>query len=460
MLATIFIISGVVAVISAAAITVAPAGFSPSEPAQDAPQQVSTPVQDAPVAPQQTGTPAAQTAEHPAPAKTLSDASYSDPVTAREAITRHNIFAIDIYQQMAKDPAQNDKNIFFSPFSIYMAFSFLYEGARTETASEMERVFGFYSDTEARHEHVSQTIATINRDDSHATLETANALWLNMGFDPYDTYTDIVRDVYLADIETLDFRDDVGGSIERINGWAADKTNDKIPEVVYESTFDPVPAAILNNAIYFKGTWVKQFDPDNTRTDTFWKTNTAKVDADFMQNQAFFNYTESDGVQILQMPYEGDRLSMLVFLPLEKNNIGQLEKTLSAEAISAWQQQQQPTDVIVSMPKFKAETEYPLVEYLKNLGMPSAFDKHMADFSGIINLTTLDGNLYVSEAYQNAFVDVNEEGTEAAAVTTIVLMIEEEVPQPVKFTANHPFIFAIQDDESGTILFMGRLSDP
>ena len=449
-MAAIILTSGVITAVVATTTTTAPVDFSPSAPAQDMPYT-----------PQQTGIPAAQTAASPAHAKSHSDASpYVDPTTSHEAIMRHNVFAIDMYKQIAADPDEKDANVFFSPFSIYMAFSFLYEGARAETATEMERVFGFYSDTESRHKHVSQTISSINRDDSHATLETANALWLDMGFVPYDTYTNIVRNTYLADIETLDFYDDVEGSIERINGWAADKTNDKITEIVTEKTFVPYPpAAILNNAIYFKGTWVKQFDPNSTQTKEFWKTDTAKNATEFMHNQAFFNYTESDGVQVLQMPYEGDRLSMLVFLPSEKNGILQLEQTISAETISAWRQQLQPTDIIVSMPKFKAETDYSLVQYLKNLGMPLAFDKKLANFSGIIDLATLDGNLYVSDAYQNAFVDVNEEGTEAAAVTTIVLKIEGAA-QPVKFTANHPFIFTIQDDETGTILFLGRISDP
>ena len=396
-----------------------------------------------------------------APVSSPAGTPYSDPATPRDATMRHNAFAVDMYRQIVSDTNQDGKNVFFSPFSMYMAFSFLYEGARGETAAQMERVFGFYSDEKARHEHVAWTISSINRDDPDAALETANALWLNEWFVPYDTYTSIVRGTYLADIETLDFGGDVEGSVERINGWAANKTNDKITEIVYKSTFVPFPpAAILNNAIYFKGTWVKQFDPETTMTDAFWTTDTARAEADFMQNQAFFNYTESDGVQVLLMPYEGDRLSMLVFLPSERNDIEHLENTLSAEKIDAWRQQLQSTDIVVSIPKFKAETEYSLVDYLTNLGMPSAFDKNDADFSGIVDLATLHGNLYVDDAYQNAFVDVNEEGTEAAAVTTIILMTEEAPLPPLQFIANHPFIFAIQDDESGAILFMGRFSAP
>lgn len=430
----------------AAAVAAASVGLTPNAPAQDATG-----------APQQAEIPAAQTVEPPVPAQAPSGTPYSDPATPREAIMRHNAFAIDMYRQMAGDPDQREVNIFFSPFSMYMAFSFLYEGARAETAAEMESVFGFYSDEKARHEHVARTISSINRDDSHATLETANALWPAKWFVPYDTYTDIVRDIYLADIETLDFAGDSNGSADRINGWAADKTNDKITKVVEASDLSPLTVAVLNNAIYFKGTWVTQFDPNSTRTDIFWKNDTATAETDFMQNHDLFNYTESDGVQVLQMPYEGDRLSMLIFLPSERNSIEQLEKTISEETIDAWRQQLYPAEVIVSMPKFNVKTHYQLVPYLVNLGMSSAFDPNSADFSGMADLT-MTGGLFVSSALQDAFVDVNEEGTEAAAVTTIMIMTEEARPEPVRFTADHPFIFVIQDDESGTILFMGRFS--
>ncbi len=388
-----------------------------------------------------------------------SGAPYSDPKTTHGAVARHNMFAVDMYRQIAADPDQKGKNVFFSPFSMYMAFSFLYEGARGETASQMERVFGFYSDDKVRHEHVARTMSSINRDDPHATLETANALWLRDTFVPYDTYTGIVRDTYLADIEALDFNDGES-SANRINDWAANKTHDKITKVIDEKSFTPLTMAVLNNAIYFKGTWVTQFDPDDTKEDTFWKDGNTAEKADFMRSHALFNYTESNGVQVLKMPYEGDRLSMLVVLPSERNGISQLEETISAEMIDTWRQRLQPTEVAVSMPKFKAATDYALNDYLKNLGMPSAFNPIGANFSGIVDLSTLPGSLYVSAAYQNAFVDVNEEGTEAAAVTTIIIATESAAPRPVQFTADRPFIFAIQDDESGTLLFMGRFSAP
>lgn len=389
------------------------------------------------------------------------DAPYSDPVSFHDAIMRHNMFAMDMYRQISVDPNQTDANIFFSPFSMYTAFSFLYEGAQSETATQMEHVFGFYSDTKARHEHITQTTSSINRNDSYATLETANALWLRNEFVPYDMYTDIVRDIYLADIETLDFND-AQASAMRVNDWAANKTHDKIKDVVSDDAFTDKTLALLNNAIYFKGTWVKQFDPNDTQKDTFWSNDTTTVKTDFMHNQAFFNYTKSDDIQILKMPYEGDRLSMLVILPSERDGILQLERAISAEMMNTWQQQLQPTKVTVSMPKFTANTAYSLKDYLVNLGMPDTFHPKNANFSGIMKINSLYGDtLHVSAAYQKAFVDVNEEGTEAAAVTTVILTAADSLePEPIHFTADHPFIFVIQDDESDTILFMGRLSYP
>ncbi len=323
----------------------------------------------------------------------------------------------------------------------------------------MQDVFEFATDEQTRHEQMSQTMKSINRNDPQATLVIANALWLDKRFEPYllAGYADIVRDTYTADIDTLDFKDSVN-SAKRINDWASDSTSGKIKEVVDPTTVMGA-AAILNNAIYFKGTWVMQFDPDETYKDSFWRQPEDPVRSNFMRTEASFNYTESDGIQILRMPYNGDRLSMLVFLPSEDVGIDGLEKMLSTHKIDEWRQDMQDVRVTAIIPKFTTNTHYELNNYFGLLGMQDAFNPEMADFSGMADLEKLKYLLYVSNATQDAFVDVNEEGTEAAAVTTIVL-VAETGPDIKLFNANRPFIFAIQDDESGTILFMGRLSDP
>ncbi len=215
----------------------------------------------------------------------------------------------------------------------------------------------------------------------------------------------------------------------------------------------------ITNAIYFKGTWLTQFDPENTKESDFWTSESKNTTANFMANNAVFHYTKSHGAQVLKIPYDGDRLSMLVILPEDRHGIDTLEKSLTQEMIEGWQQNMHSTDVLVEMPKFKMSTHYDLKKHLKNLGINDVFVPGTSDLSGIAYVG--DRNLYVSKANQVAFVDVNEEGTEAAAVTTGTLsMTTLSHPSPPRFIADHPFIFIIQDDESGAILFMGRLSDP
>lgn len=276
---------------------------------------------------------------------------------------------------------------------------------------------------------------------------------------------DIARSTYHADAEKLNFLapGDEGG-VKRINSWASEKTNEKIEEVITPDDVDALTAMVISNAIYFKGTWVTQFPAEATGQSGFWKNSTHSVDADFMHVTGVFNYTDSDGVQVLKMPYEGDRLSMLVVLPSDVDGMGQPQEGLSAELIQKWQHGMTETEVVVSLPKFEMKTKYDLGDYLfPPLGMTDAFDAGAADLLGILGIAPDEeyhgDNLYVTKATQDAYVKVNEEGTEAAAVTTIVTGMESLSLPPV-FTADRPFVFMIQDDESGAVLFMGRTSDP
>ena len=366
----------------------------------------------------------------------------------------NNAFAMSMYRLIAAHPDNLDKNIFFSPFSMHMAFSLLYEGARGGTATEMESVFGFEPDAVTRHVHVASTMSYVNRDDQNATLSTANALWLRNDFEPSAGYVSIAGDPYLADVETLGFISDPVASAERINDWASNKTNDKIKEVVTKSDMEhPNLVLILNNAIYFNGMWNVPFS--SVSDDWFWTDPSIDdpIMVDTMSLFSEFNYTESDGVRVLKLPYQGDRFSMLVFLPGGNLNVNHLEETISAENIDKWLLQMESTDVIVALPKFSIDNEYNLKNYLSTLGMPSVFEEQ-ADLSGI------NSGLYVGFARQNAFIDVNEKGSEAAAVTTIGTLTVGEGGGPVRFSANQPFMFSIFDEESKTILFMGRISNP
>ena len=386
---------------------------------------------------------------------TVDAVSQNGPQRIPESISSaNNQFAVDFYKQILD--TEVGKNIFYSPASMYVAFSLLYEGAKENTAQQMAHVFGFESDAFARQNATAHALSSLNRDDDYATLEMANALWIADWFAPYESYLDITRSSYLADSQTVDFTDE-NDSVKRINDWAAEKTNDKITEVIGKNDVNGGTAMVINNAIYFKGTWLIQFAEEDTKKSEFYTGDTQSVNTDFMNMRGGFNYTHSDGAKVLQMPYKGDRLSMLVILP-DDPDMREFEESLSAQQIQKWTDNLWNQELIVSMPKFETRTKYQLNDPLIAMGMPDVFISGVADLSGIVS--TEGGNLYVSKAVQDAYVKVNEEGTEAAAVTTIISVYTSVPPPPPKFIADHPFLFVIQDDESGMILFMGRISNP
>ena len=366
----------------------------------------------------------------------------------QEIVLTSNAFAFDFYRQVSGA----DENVFFSPVSMHAAFSMLYEGADGNTAVQLRNAFGIEKDDPARHEAVSGMMGSLNRHDPHATLEVANSLWLADWFEPHEPYVDTIRNAYQAGVETVDFTDKSDdGAVGRINAWAGEKTHGKIPKVLDPQDTPSDTASAILNAVYFKGSWETQFPEDRTRESGFW-TGNETVEAEFMNIKAEFEYAHADGVQVLRMPYKGDRLSMLVILPDERDGLGSLEEKLTPESVNEWRRTASSEEVSVSIPKFDVKTHYDLIEILKRLDVTDVFDPRLSDLSGMA-----DGDLYVSKALHDAYVKINEEGTEAAAVTT---GLDQDFISLYFFVADYPFLFLIQDDESGTILFLGKISDP
>ena len=380
-----------------------------------------------------------------------------DPIPP-SIVDANNSFAIDFYRQVSASDA--GKNIFFSPASMYVAFSALYEGAREDTALQIEDVFGFESETQKRHDSTSKLLSSLNQDDPCITLDMANALWLAERYDVYDSYADILRDTYLAHLESVSFEGDKPG-VKRINQWVSENTNGKIEKALRPERVSSNTHSILTNTIYFKGDWFVPFPEENTEERDFW-TGKNKVQADLMkmENPLGLDYLSTDDVQVLRLPYEGDRLSMLVILPTDEGGIRNLEGLLSAELITEWRNSLQQDTVKVTFPKFEMKTGYILNMPLAAMGMPDVFNSGLANLKGIVDIRTLPGNLYVLEAGQVAYVNVNEEGTEAAAFTYEILVPISVGPHVTYFVADHPFIFLIQDNQSGMILFMGKLVNP
>lgn len=372
----------------------------------------------------------------------------------------NNRFAFDLYQELRNDPAYAEENLFFSPYSISSALAITYEGARGRTADEIRAVFHLPVDDTARREGFLAIDAGINSEDSGYTLRTANALWAEETYPFLQDYIETAGRYYSANVTNLDFTTQPEASRITINRWVEERTNDLIKDLLPEGSISPLTRLVITNAIYFKGTWVKQFDENKTVEAEFRKGPGESVLVPMMQRtdeEAVYGYAETNTLQVLEMPYtheSGTGLSMLVILPDE---IEAAEESLDAQKIDDLRQSLTERRVNVYFPKFSLETTYPLAETLAAMGMPTAFTD-AADLSG------MDGtqNLFVSSVVHKAFVDVNEEGTEAAAATGVIINMKTSLggdETPV-FRADHPFIFAILDNDTGTILFMGRVVDP
>ena len=390
------------------------------------------------------------------PSSVIHASQIESPEIPQDMADSNNEFAVEFYKQAVAVTEDDDpENIFFSPTSIMVAFSVLNEGARGNTAAEIAQVFDLEPDMATRHNATAHMVASISREDPHATLDMANAIWLADRFEPYRTYLDVAHETYLADVQTVDFTDADDG-VKRINEWAFENTHGKIGEVIKEGSVGGDTAMVVTNAIYFKGTWVMQFPENATKESDFYKSDSESVSADFMNvEEGRFDYVEADGAKVLRMPYEGDRLSMLLILPDDADETSQLESVLSAEQMGKWIASLERQIVTVSVPKFEASTNYNLNELLIPMGVQDVFVLETADLTGIG-----PGQLYVESASHDAYVMVNEQGTEAAAVTALVAPPPTVQPPPPRFVADHPFLFAIYDEESGMILFMGKIVDP
>ena len=390
----------------------------------------------------------------PQPAPIVVDDKGATTAGINSVISANNQFALELYSELKN----SDGNVFFSPFSISTALAMTYEGARGKTADEMQSVFHFPINENLRRSSFAAIQNQINKTDSKYKLSIANALWAQNDYKFLSEYTNVLQQYYAGKATNVDFKNLIEESRQTINKWVEDKTNNKITNLFPKGSLNSMTRLVLTNAVYFKGTWIKQFEKKQTRDDDFRISATNIVKVPMMQRtdkDAKFNYTESDNLQILEMPYEGDKLSMIVLLP-KNDSLSSLESSLSLEKINDWRSKLREQRVDVFMPKFTFDTKYFMSDTLAKMGMPKAFTDN-ADFSG------MDGtkSLSIQNVIHQAFVDVSEEGTEAAAATGVSVGITSFMPQQTPiFRADHPFIFVIQDKENGNILFFGRVSNP
>jgi len=379
---------------------------------------------------------------------------FAQSVDKSGIIEANNRFAIFLYSHYKSE----EGNIFFSPFSISTAMAMVYEGAEGKTANEIKSVFGFSKYDNSRRSQYAKLLSEINKKNKEYTLKTANALWAEQNFHFLDEYLKTVEEYYGGKTTNLDFKNESNESRLIINNWVEEKTNNKIKDLFPKGTINKSTRLVLTNAIYFNAKWLIQLDAQKTNDEYFRVNPDKSIKVPMMQltsQKSTFNYTVNENLQILEMPYVGEDLSMLILLPLD-DNIEALENSFTIKKLSKWKKNLKKRRVNIYIPKFKIETKYFLSETLSYMGMPTAFTD-LADFSGM----TGKKDLIIDKVIHQAFIEVNEEGTEAAAATGVSIIRKTSIPPPTPiFKADHPFIFIIQQIKTGNILFMGRVNNP
>jgi serpin B len=377
-------------------------------------------------------------------------------------VAGNNEFAADLYSRLSKQ----EGNLFFSPNSISTALAMTYAGAGGNTQTEMKEVLHFPLDNEPLHACFNELTTQLQRDASSKAgyrLSIANRLWGQTGYPFNRTFLRLTKAHYGAELAQVDFETNTEAARQLINSWVEKKTERKIKDLLAPGILDPLTRLVLTNAIYFKGDWAKEFNEEATEEQPFHITPEKTVNVPMMHQSTKFRYMENDDIQALEMNYKGDALSMMVLLPKEQDGLASLERALSANLLKQWADSMQTRKVDVYLPKFKLESKFSLKETLAAMGMADAFDPMKADFSGMTAASRVSGTdpgLYISAVIHKAYVDVNEEGTEAAAATAVVMRLAAAPEEPPVFRADHPFLFLIRDNRSGSILFIGRMVNP
>jgi len=386
--------------------------------------------------------------ESTAPVRLADDKNYTAEKLS-SLVDSLNKFSFEFYQKISEN---KEDNIFFSPYSIFVALSMAYEGAHGNTATQMYNILNFFQNDSETQGSFGKIYNLLNQKQEGYRISTANAFWIQQNYPFLTEYINLLQNYYMAEANELDFSKNVEAA-RTINTWIENQTNGKIKDMIDPSALSEFTRLVLTNAIYFKGLWENPFDSKYTTKIDFKVDSSKTVKVDMMSlSNCIFNYTETDDLQILKMPYKGNNLSMLVILPKE-NNISIADSSLNTLNIEDWNSRFDEIKINIDIPKFKFKTEYNLNNVLTKMGMVDAFSEIDADFSG------MDGkkSLFISDILHKAFVEVNEKGTEAAAATAVILTTSVVTNT---FNADHPFVFLIQHESTGAILFMGKIMSP
>jgi serpin B len=367
------------------------------------------------------------------------------------------LFGADLYGVLAA----GDGNLVVSPASIILALAMTYAGAEGVTAEEMATALHFRLDDESLHEAFNALDALVESrsfegpEDDGVLVSTANSLWGQQGLPFEKAFLDTLAVNYGAGMRLVDFTTAAEDARLAINEWVAGETNDKITDLIPAGMLNALTRLVLVNAVYLDATWASQFDPENTSDGSFFLTDGAEVTVPLMTQSASFSFGTGPGWRAVQLPYLRNELGMLLIVP-DEGRFSEIEATLDSGLIARVAEGLARIEVALTMPKFEFRTQTGLNPALRELGMATAFDGGTADFSG---MTTAE-RLFISDIIHEAYIAVDEEGTEAAAATAVVMGATAAPLESVQLTIDRPFLFALRDLETGALLFLGRVMDP
>jgi serpin B len=381
-------------------------------------------------------------------------------------VATDNRFAADLYTRLASASPAGRGNLFFSPYSIRTALAMTYAGARGQTAEQMAAVLHLpQMQADQLHQRFATLIKQMNAGHDDYQLSVANALWGQSGFGFRDDFKDLLSTAYGAALREVDFARHTEQVRLEINQWAEQQTHEKIKDLVPPGVLTPATRLVLANAIYFKAAWQEPFHKNGTRDEPFHLDPSHDAPVPMMHHGLqTWGYAETGQLQALEVPYQGRDVSMVLVVPKAVDGLAQIEKSLVGQTLQQWQSSLRPQLVALTMPKFTTTCQFRLAEVLSAMGMPEAFVPMRADFSAMATAEQQKTEpLFISEVIHKAFVAADEAGTEAAAATAVTMMAGSAMrpmPHPIAVIADRPFLFYIYHRTSGTILFLGRVSDP
>ena len=385
-------------------------------------------------------------------------------------VAGNNAFAFDLYRALAALAGDED-NLFYSPHSISLALAMVFAGARGETESQMENTLRFELPQDRLHPafnalDLSLSAEVPEKDGEGFRLNVANSVWGQDGYEFLPGYLDILATSYGGEIRLVDFRQDPEGVRVLVNGWVADETEDRIRDLIPPGIITNLTRLVLANAIYFKAAWRSHFPEGATMDRPFHLLDGREREVPMMRQQEDLRYGTGDGYQAVELPYEGGKVAMAILVP-DSGRFGDFQESLSGRSVQGIVGSMGYELVNLTLPKFEMDSAFSLSNTLKAMGMGDAFAAEAANFSGMDGRFCPDkgdGCLLITDVLHKAFVSVDEEGTEAAAATAVVMSVptsaQVEPPDPIELIIDRPFIFLIRDTVSNSILFTGRVVDP